>query len=115
MRLGITRRRRPILIAVAAALVAILGAAGTVGYLTFVRAPSGAPAQACTGGRPQEGPVVVAAGASMTQGTLGADWVGALRARPEFSGYRFINAGINGNTSADLLERLDSDVLGCHP
>ncbi|MGW0183236.1 SGNH/GDSL hydrolase family protein, partial [Nocardia sp. NPDC003345] len=31
------------------------------------------------------------------------------------SGYRFINAGINGNTSADLLERLDSDVLGCHP
>lgn len=59
--------------------------------------------------------VVVAAGASMTQGTLGRDWVGDLRKRPEFRGYEFVNAGDNGDTSADLRERIDSDVVACDP
>ncbi|MEU4314429.1 GDSL-type esterase/lipase family protein [Nocardia sp. NPDC024068] len=116
MRLGISGRRRQILIAVSVVLATVLGAAGAVGYLTFVRSPADAPGKACRDGRPaHDGPVVVAAGASMTQGTLGADWVGALRERPEFAGHRFVNAGVNGDTAADLLDRLDSDVLACRP
>ncbi|MFF7098331.1 SGNH/GDSL hydrolase family protein [Streptomyces rubradiris] len=93
-----------------------LSAAGTVGYLTFLRSPANPPADACADGRPKGGgPVVVAAGASMTQGTLGRDWVGDLREKPEFHGYEFINAGDNGNTSADLRGRVDSDIVACDP
>lgn len=97
-------------------LAGLLAAAGTVGYLTFLRSPANPPAEACAGGRKPAGrPVVVAAGASMTQGTQGADWVGALRDRPEFRGYEFVNAGVNGSTSADLRERVDTDVVACGP
>ena len=93
-----------------------LSAAGAVGYLTFLRSPANPPADACADGRPKgSGPVVVAAGASMTQGTLGRDWVGDLREKPEFRGYEFINAGDNGNTSADLRGRVDSDIVACDP
>ncbi|MEU1984859.1 GDSL-type esterase/lipase family protein [Nocardia sp. NPDC019395] len=106
--------KKAIAIAVSLVLAGILGAAGTVGYLTFVRSPADSPAQACKGDTP-DGPVVVAAGASMTQGTLGADWVGALRAQETFDGYRFVNAGINGNTSADLRDRVGTDIVACHP
>ncbi|WP_328397018.1 SGNH/GDSL hydrolase family protein [Nocardia sp. NBC_00416] len=101
-------------IGVSLTLAGLLGAAGLVGYLTFVRSPADSPARACGGDRPA-GPVVVAAGASMTAGTLGADWVGALRARQEFDRFRFVNAGVNGNTSADLLDRVDTDVVACRP
>nr|WP_137989445.1 SGNH/GDSL hydrolase family protein [Streptomyces vilmorinianum] len=51
----------------------------------------------------------------MTQGSLGHDWVGDLRAKPEFRGYAFVNAGDNGNTSADLLGRVDRDIVACAP
>ncbi|MEV4079317.1 hypothetical protein ACIBI7_47020 [Nonomuraea fuscirosea] len=50
-----------------------------MGYRTFLRPPDNSPAEACAKG-PGARPRVVAAGASMTQGALGADWVGALRA-----------------------------------
>ncbi|MGV9926892.1 SGNH/GDSL hydrolase family protein [Nocardia rhamnosiphila] len=114
MRPRLTRKR--LLLALAVTLAAVLGAAGTVGYLTFVRSPTDSPAQACAGGNPgDDRPVVVAAGASMTRGTLGADWVGALRESAEFGGHRIVNAGVNGNTSADLRDRLDTDVLACRP
>ncbi|MEU4842674.1 SGNH/GDSL hydrolase family protein [Nocardia testacea] len=112
MRPRSTRAR--LLLALTVTLAAVLGAAGTVGYLTFLRSPADSPAQACAGGKVSDDrPVVVAAGASMTRGTLGADWVGALRR--EFAGHRIVNAGVNGNTSADLLDRLDTDVLACRP
>lgn len=109
-------RKKRIVIVLSLLLAGLLGAAGTVGYLTFVRSPVNPPAEACAAGRkPGPRPVVVAAGASMTQGTQGADWVGALRERPEFRGYEFVNAGVNGSTSADLRERIDTDVVACHP
>jgi acyl-CoA thioesterase-1 len=111
-----THMKRRIIIAACVLLAGVLGATGTVGYLTFVRPPANPPADACADGRtPDSPPVVVAAGASMTQGTLGADWVGALRERPEYRGYEFVNAGINGNTSADLRRRVDTDIVACHP
>ncbi|WP_067825671.1 SGNH/GDSL hydrolase family protein [Actinomadura kijaniata] len=108
--------RRRIVIALCLLLAGTLGAAGTAGYLTFVRPPANPPADACADGpRPGGRPVVVAAGASMTQGTLGADWVGDLRDRAEHRAFEFVNAGKNGDTSADLLQRLDRDVVACRP
>src|SRR3712207_2281363 len=93
--------RKRVIVGVCLLLAAALGATGTAGYLAFVRSPDNSPAEACNGA-PGARPVVVSAGASMTQGTLGGDWVGALRGRPELAEYEFVNAGINGNTSADL-------------
>ncbi|OAH10081.1 SGNH/GDSL hydrolase family protein [Streptomyces jeddahensis] len=114
MRKPTTKKR--IIIALCLLLVGVLGLAGTVGYLTFLRSPANPPADACADGRkPGAAPVVVAAGASMTQGTLGADWVGALRGRPELQGYEFVNAGKNGDTSADLRRRVDRDIVACRP
>ncbi|TYB51796.1 hypothetical protein FXF51_52610 [Nonomuraea sp. PA05] len=103
--------KRPIIITLSLLLAAALCAAGTVAYLTFLRPADNPPADACAakGTRPR----VVAAGASMTQGSLGADWVGSLRAA--FPAYEFVNAGSNGNTTADLLERVDSDIVACRP
>jgi lysophospholipase L1-like esterase len=51
----------------------------------------------------------------MTQGTLGADWTGSLRARPEFRRHTFVNAGKNGSTSADLRGRVGDDIVRCRP
>lgn len=114
MRRILTRKR--IVLTLGAVLLAVLGAAGTVGYLTFLRAPADPPSAACANGRPSgTGPVVVAAGASMTHGTLGRDWVGDLRERPEFREYVFVNAGHNGDTSADLRKRVDRDIVACAP
>lgn len=110
----ITKKR--IVIGIAVLLAGVLGTAMTVAYAAFLRSATNTPAQACGDGRPAApGPVVVAAGASMTQATLGADWVGSLRDRPEFGAYEFVNAGSNGNTTADLLERVDSDIVACAP
>ena len=104
--------RKRTVIALCVVLVALLGAAGSVVYLTFVRSPENPPSEACgEAGVPGSGPIVVAAGASTTRGTLGADWVGTLRDR----GHRLVNAGVNGHTTADLLARLDTDVLACRP
>ncbi|MFI1935783.1 SGNH/GDSL hydrolase family protein [Streptomyces purpureus] len=37
------------------------------------------------------------------------------RARSAGQGYEFVNARVNGHTSADLLERVDSDIVACRP
>ncbi|GAB3837834.1 hypothetical protein GCM10029963_03230 [Micromonospora andamanensis] len=108
--------KRRIIVAVFLLLVGVLGAAGTVGYLAFGRPPTNPPAEACADDRTSDAlPTVVAAGSSSTQGTLGADWVGALRERPEHRGYEFVNAGVNGDTSADLRQRVDTDIIVCRP
>ncbi|MGS2616064.1 SGNH/GDSL hydrolase family protein [Micromonospora sp. LZ34] len=97
-------------------LAVTVGVTAPAGYLAFVRSPQNSPADACRAETaPDAPPVVVAAGASITQGTLGGDWVGALRNRPDLSGYTFVNAGVNGNTSADLLSRVDTDIVACRP
>ncbi|MFC7103334.1 GDSL-type esterase/lipase family protein [Nonomuraea rubra] len=103
--------KRPIVITISLLLAAALCAAGTVAYLTFLRPADHPPADACA--TPATGPRVVAAGASMTQGSLGADWVASLRA--SFPTYEFVNAGNNGDTTADLLNRVDTDIVACRP
>ncbi|MGN9778792.1 SGNH/GDSL hydrolase family protein [Micromonospora sp. H33] len=106
--------KKRIIVSVCLVLAGVLATLGTAGYRAFLRPPANPPSQAC-GDERGDRPVVVAAGASITQGTLGGDWVGALRARPELQGYEFVNAGVNGNTSADLLGRIDTDVMACRP
>ncbi|MFD4461240.1 SGNH/GDSL hydrolase family protein [Nocardia sp. NPDC058480] len=114
--LGVPTMKRKIIVFVCLLLAAALAGTGTAGYLAFLRAADNPPAEACAPTSTSDTrPIAVAAGASMTQGTLGADWVGALRADPRHRGYQFVNAGINGNTTADLLERIDDDIVACRP
>jgi acyl-CoA thioesterase-1 len=110
------RRRvlRRLLIAATTTLVVVVTGVAALAYVAFLRAPENSPKDFLSRPRPS-GPVVVAAGASMTQASLGADWVGALRDRLGPAGFEFVNAGVNGNTSADLLARFDDDVLACEP
>lgn len=107
----VTRRR--VVTALCLLLAALVLPVGVAGYLTFIRSPDNAPSEVC--GAPTDRPAVVAAGASITQGSLGANWVDALQDRPEYAGFRLVNAGINGNTSADLRDRLHTDVVACRP
>ncbi|MFD4443554.1 SGNH/GDSL hydrolase family protein [Nocardia sp. NPDC058519] len=108
--------KRKIIVFVCLLLAAALTGTGTAGYLAFLRPADNPPAAACAPASTSDTrPIVVAAGASMTRGTLGADWVGALRTDPQHRGHQFVNAGINGNTTADLLERIDADIVACRP
>lgn len=110
----ITKKR--VVMAACLLLAAALGVTGTAGYLAFLRAPANTPAEACGDDAPHRTrPVVVAAGASSTRGTLGGDWVGALRGSTALEGHEFVNAGVNGDTAADLRARIDRDVVACRP
>ncbi|MGW1677445.1 SGNH/GDSL hydrolase family protein [Saccharopolyspora sp. NPDC002376] len=105
--------KKQVIASVCVVLTAALGVTGVGGYFAFLHSPHNTPAEAC--GSPNPRPAVVAAGASIARGTLGGDWIGSLRSRPEQARYEFINAGVNGNTSADLLTRIDTDVVACRP
>lgn len=111
-----TKLLKRVVLPLSLVLATTVGVTGPAGYLAFVRAPQNNPADTCGADTtPDARPIVVAAGASITQGTLGGDWVGALRRRPEFSEYGFVNAGVNGNTSGDLLSRVETDIVACRP
>jgi acyl-CoA thioesterase I len=57
---------------------------------------------------------VICAGDSLTHASFSGDYVSALRERLGDRGYAFVNAGVNGDTTADLLRRLDP-VIACRP
>ncbi len=59
-------------------------------------------------------PSIVCLGDSITHGRMSADYVELLRRRFRAKGYRFINAGLNGDMAYNVLQRLD-DVIRCHP
>ncbi|MDJ0803978.1 MAG: SGNH/GDSL hydrolase family protein [Desulfobacterales bacterium] len=59
-------------------------------------------------------PSIVCVGDSITHGRVSADYVGLLRQRFRAKGYRFINAGLNGDMAYNVLQRLD-DIIRCHP
>ena len=67
-----------------------------------------------TGGSADASPVVACIGDSLTQGTMSADYVGMLATRPTLAGYRFVNAGIDGDLASDVVARLD-EVIACRP
>jgi acyl-CoA thioesterase I len=62
---------------------------------------------------PQE-KVVVCLGASMTRGRFSANWVNMLTQRLGPQGYRFINAGVDGDLAYNALMRLDP-LLSARP
>lgn len=115
-RTGASRRLplRGLLVALAVVLVPVL-VAGGVGYRAFLAAPVNAPDEFLSRERTAgDGPVVVVAGASMVRASLSADWVGLLRDR-HGAAMQFVNAGVNGHTTADLLARTEHDVIAPDP
>lgn len=77
-------------------------------------------AAGCTysGLRSSSAPRIVAYGDSITRGYLapeGAGWVEILSARPEYRSTQVYNAGGNGNTSTEGLQRIEADVLSHLP
>jgi len=59
--------------------------------------------------------IVVSAGDSLTYATFSSDYLSILRRRLKGQHYEFVNAGHNGDTSEDLLKRIDKDVLARNP
>src|SRR5438105_4380722 len=58
--------------------------------------------------------VVACVGASITHGRMSADWVEVLARRLRPRGFRFVNAGVNGDLAYNALRRLP-EVLRCDP
>ncbi len=80
-----------------------------------MRLPALHPAEYLAAGRPRgDGPVVVCAGDSLTHGHVSASFVERLRKRLGPRGHTFVNAGINGELSYNLLQRI-GDVVACEP
>lgn len=96
--------------ALAALTLGLLGyAASRMGQL-----PSGSPQELLRAGAvPSERPVLVCLGDSITQGSLGVDWVALLRARMGDDAL-IINAGVGGQVTWDLRQRLE-EVARCQP
>jgi len=59
--------------------------------------------------------IVVSAGDSLTQATFSSDYLSILRGRLKGQHYEFVNAGQLGDTSENLLKRIDKDVLARNP
>jgi lysophospholipase L1-like esterase len=53
---------------------------------------------------------VACLGASLTAGSVSADYVEMLGARPALAGYRFLNHGVNGDVAWKALQRLDKVI-----
>ena len=58
---------------------------------------------------------VVSAGDSITKGMFSSNYLLMLQRKLESQHYEFINAGQNGDTSENLLKRIDKDVLSHNP
>ncbi|MFF5208489.1 SGNH/GDSL hydrolase family protein [Streptosporangium sp. NPDC000396] len=96
-------------------ILLLVGGLSVLMYLAFRRPPVNPPKKFRTRGpRPGAHTVTVTFGDSLTHASLSADWVGALRERLGPGGHEFVNAGINGHTTADLLGRLE-EVVACQP
>jgi lysophospholipase L1-like esterase len=59
-------------------------------------------------------PTVVCIGDSLTHGRTSSDYVALLQKRFRPKGYRFVNAGVNGELAYNVLQRLDA-VIACRP
>jgi acyl-CoA thioesterase I len=59
--------------------------------------------------------VVVSASDSITDATFSSDYLSILRRRLRGQHYEFVNAGRLGDTSENLLIRIDKDVLARNP
>jgi len=95
-------------------LVVAFGSAYGLARLGFARRAQNDPEAFLAKMRGDGERVVVCAGDSLTHATLSADYVALLRARFGSRGYVFVNAGLNGHTAGDLLQRLDP-IVACRP
>jgi lysophospholipase L1-like esterase len=59
-------------------------------------------------------PTIVCVGDSITHGRISVDYVGLLRQKFRAKGYRFVNAGVNGDMAYNVLQRLD-EIIECRP
>jgi lysophospholipase L1-like esterase len=59
-------------------------------------------------------PTVVCIGDSLTHGRTSSNYVALLQDRFRPKGYRFVNAGINGDLAYNVLQRLEA-VIACQP
>jgi len=103
----------------AALLAAISLACAGVGLYRWLqyqsdRRPSNAPERVAARMDAGERPTVVCIGDSITHGRTSSDYVALLQKRFRPKGYRFVNAGLNGELAYNVLQRLDS-VIACRP
>ena len=91
------------------------GGFGLYRWLQFQsdRLPSNAPAR-MAGADGGDGLTVVCIGDSITHARTSSDYVALLQKRFRPKGYRFVNAGINGELAYNALQRLDT-VVACRP
>jgi lysophospholipase L1-like esterase len=102
-----------------ALLMAICLACGGVGVYRWLqyqseRRPSNAPERVAARIDVDEAPTVVCIGDSLTHGRTSSDYVALLQRRFRPKGYRFVNAGLNGELAYNVLQRLDA-VIACRP
>lgn len=92
----------------------LAGVSLLVVYLSILRAPVDSVQSFVRAGCPTDGKkLVVAAGDSMTHASLSADYLARLRGLLGDE-YVFVNGGRNGDTTGDLLQRLD-EIVDCNP
>ncbi|WP_144126617.1 SGNH/GDSL hydrolase family protein [Catellatospora sichuanensis] len=78
---------------------------------TALGGPIAAPHGSLAAGAAKE---IVCVGDSITRGLASADYVSLLRDRLGPTGYRFVNAGVDGNLAWNVRGRLD-EVIACRP
>jgi len=78
------------------------------------RPPSNAPSRMAARAGTGDRPTVVCIGDSITHGRTSSDYVAVLQRRFRPKGYRFVNAGVNGELAYHVLQRLDA-VAACRP
>ncbi|RSD27250.1 SGNH/GDSL hydrolase family protein [Mesobacillus subterraneus] len=77
--------------------------------------PANNPAVFLQKGLRQEGKKIVAVlGGDVVHGNISYNFVDDAARRKSCKDYQFINGGMNGSTSFDVLRRLD-EVIACHP
>jgi len=99
-------------------VIAVILAGGGIGLYRWLqfqseRLPANAPARMVRA-NDVDHPTVVCIGDSITHGRTSSDYVALLQDRFQPKGYRFVNAGLNGDLAYNVLQRLE-DVIACRP
>jgi lysophospholipase L1-like esterase len=92
------------------------GAIGLYRWLQYQsdRLPSNAPSRMAAIADGFDRPTVVCIGDSITHGRTSSNYVDLLQQRFLPKGYRFVNAGLNGELAYNVLQRLEA-VIACRP
>jgi acyl-CoA thioesterase I len=91
------------------------GGFGLYRWLQFQsdRLPSNAPSRMAAANNADR-PTVVCIGDSLTHGRTSSNYVALLQKRFRPKGYRFVNAGLNGELAYNVRQRLE-EVIACRP